>query len=261
MKQHLGLRLVSAVFFALTSGLLTDQKRYHLSKVPAQRFRVGDRFTVQTTTATESRVLSSATTIAAHRKVDFSVDWVGEAMKVDAAGQIQVLRITLVSAKVQVDARLPKPGTKNSASLRRIHFLARRNGRRFEPDTTTVVGEVTPSLKAAELELVSVADGVASIRGRGSCGFTFPAVDAILTGDLHWIKDHGEQKQTIAAQGKYNGLATRGGHGIGASDEALSAGLAAAGQGHQQLPGSRPSVQRECPREVLELHLQQRAAP
>ena len=131
--------------------------------------------------------------------------------------------------------------------------MARRKGRRFRPDTSTVVGEITQTLKAdelwllkkccndvdfdawsrpprsllaakpiavgekwkppladlkedvapeswaveplaAELELVSVADGVASIRGRASFGFTMPAEKVYVA------RPHSEQEQTLPAQ-------------------------------------------------------------
>ena len=135
-----------ATLLGVGSTARAGQRLYHLSKVP--EFRVGDRVVHTWKLASENtrRTAKGGThpadeTVVSTYDSDAHVAW--EVLEVDGEGRVQACRVSVVSSRRKI--RVEGPGTKTSGkdtAISKIHFVARREGLRFEWDPTTIVAAV-----------------------------------------------------------------------------------------------------------------------
>ena len=110
--------------------------RHELRQTP--RFEVGDRAISSETGAVSTVVTGEGGKVLQQnsgnttKRVDYQV------IEVDRMGRPVALKVTIVAATEKARRVLPQPG-ESSVTIRRAHFVARRQGRRFRADPATLV--------------------------------------------------------------------------------------------------------------------------
>lgn len=148
-------RLMTAVLLTACCGAARAeppaQKLYHLRKTPS--FRVGGRAVTRDrdddiikVTAPDGAVVKESWRSRASHRVD-------EVLEVDGAGRIQAMRVTFVRATWRAGDKPDKPKGPVVA-IEKVHFTARRKGRHFEADTTTVASAAARKLTASQTWLL-----------------------------------------------------------------------------------------------------------
>ena len=132
-----GIRIASAGLLLLVLASAAVGQTYDLRKAP--KFQPGDTATCRTTGREEITLADRDGKVLKTRRLrlEFTLDQ--EVLATDAAGQATVLRCTLRSGSGEVVLRIPGRGeVKKTVTLKRLTVLARRKGRNFVVDMSTL---------------------------------------------------------------------------------------------------------------------------
>lgn len=144
--------LVTAVL-AAAAVVSAAPKTYDLAKVP--KFRVGDRVAVSGSSDLTRVITRDTGEIANSDRQRKQMRQIFEVLEVDSAGRILTLRRTIVLARLRASATAGgKLAYNKQVAIEMIHFVGRRKGLTFQPDTTTVVGEKSKKLTASQIGLL-----------------------------------------------------------------------------------------------------------
>ena len=145
--------LMAAVLAVMAAGVSAAEKTYDLAKVP--KFRVGDQVASDELSDLIRTITVEGDKVARSNRDRKHTRQIFEVLEVDSAGRIMAFRRTIVRSDLQASGTAGgKLAYKKPVAIERIHFVGRRKGLTFQPDTTTVVGGTTKKLKASQIGLL-----------------------------------------------------------------------------------------------------------